>query len=93
MHGESVVDLDTEMAHRALDLLVPQPKLHCPQVASAAVDEFALVQRSECVPKKLGHLFWELEHRHRLEAAEISSVRDLSRCDKRVTVALPTASA
>ena len=41
-YGESVVDLDAEITHRALNLLVPQQKLHCPQVARAAVDECRL---------------------------------------------------
>jgi hypothetical protein len=41
-YGESVVNLNAEIAHRALNLLVPQQKLHCPQVASAAVDECRL---------------------------------------------------
>src|SRR6266478_5402052 len=36
---ESVVYLNAEIAHRAFNLLVPQQKLHGPQVASAAVDE------------------------------------------------------
>src|SRR5438132_10259868 len=39
--GESVIDLNAEVAHRALDLLVPQQKLHRPQVARAAVDELS----------------------------------------------------
>jgi hypothetical protein len=34
-----VVELNTEVAHRALDFLVPQQKLDCPQVAGPAVDE------------------------------------------------------
>jgi hypothetical protein len=38
-YGKSIIDLNAEVAHRALNLLVPQEKLHCPQVASAAVDE------------------------------------------------------
>ena len=41
-YGERVVDLDAEITHRALNLLVPQQKLHCPQVARAAVDECRL---------------------------------------------------
>ena len=40
--GESVIDLNAEVAHCALDLLVPQHKLHRPQVARAAVDECRL---------------------------------------------------
>jgi hypothetical protein len=41
-YGESVVDLNSEIPHRALNLLVPQQKLHCRQIASAAVDECCL---------------------------------------------------
>ena len=41
-YGESVVDLNAEVAHRALDLLGPQQKLYCPQIARAAVDECCL---------------------------------------------------
>src|ERR1700730_836586 len=41
-YGESVIDLNAEVAHRALNLLVPQQKLYCPQVARAAVDECRL---------------------------------------------------
>jgi len=41
-YGESVVDLNAEVAHRALDLLVSQQKLYCPQIARAAVDECRL---------------------------------------------------
>src|SRR6266852_7730431 len=41
-YGESVVDLNAEIAHRALNLLVPQQQLNGPQVASAAVDECRL---------------------------------------------------
>jgi hypothetical protein len=37
-YGERVIDLNAEIAHGALNLFVPQQKLHCPQVASAAVD-------------------------------------------------------
>ena len=38
-YRESVVDLDAEIAHRALDFLVSQQKLYRPQVASTAVNE------------------------------------------------------
>jgi len=38
-YGEGVIDLNAEIAHRALNLLVPQQKLNCPQVAGPAVDE------------------------------------------------------
>ena len=41
-YGEGIIDLNTEVAHRALNLLVPQQKLHCPQIARAAVDECRL---------------------------------------------------
>jgi hypothetical protein len=37
-YGESVVDLNAEIAHRALDLLVSQQQLYCSQVAGPAVD-------------------------------------------------------
>jgi hypothetical protein len=37
--GESVVDLDPEIPHRALDLPVAQQKLYCPQIAGTAVDQ------------------------------------------------------
>jgi hypothetical protein len=45
-HGNGVVHLNAKIAHRPLDLLVPQQKLHGPQVAGAAVDEgcFGLAQ-------------------------------------------------
>jgi len=52
--GESVVDLNPQIAHGALDLLVAQQKLDRPQIASATVYECRLVRRSERVPKKLG---------------------------------------
>ena len=38
-YGESVVDLNSEIPHRALNLIVSQQKLHGPQIASAAVDK------------------------------------------------------
>jgi Uncharacterized protein conserved in bacteria (DUF2252) len=41
-YGESVIDLNAEIPHRALYLLVAQEKLHSPQVASTAVDECRL---------------------------------------------------
>src|SRR6267143_1371019 len=53
-YGEGVIDLNAEIANCALNLLVPQPELHRPQIAGAAVDECRLVRRRECVPKKLG---------------------------------------
>jgi len=37
--GESVVDLNPQIAHGALDLLVAQQKLDRPQIASATVYE------------------------------------------------------
>lgn len=37
--GESVVDLYSEIADRALNLFMPQQKLYRAQVSSAAVDE------------------------------------------------------
>ena len=37
--GESVIDLNAEIAHRALDLLVAQQKLDRPQIASATIYE------------------------------------------------------
>jgi hypothetical protein len=36
---KSVIDLNAEAAHRALNLLVSQQKLHGPQIASAAADK------------------------------------------------------
>src|SRR6516164_4768675 len=50
-HGERVVDLDAEIAHRVLHLHMTQKQLYCAHVTSAAI---ALVRRSECVPKKRG---------------------------------------
>jgi hypothetical protein len=38
-YGQSVVDLNPQVAHRALNFLVFQQKLNCPQVASPAVNE------------------------------------------------------
>ena len=37
-----VVDLNAEIARRALNLLMPKQKFHCPQGASTAVDECRL---------------------------------------------------
>jgi len=37
--GESVVDLNPQIAHGALDLLVAQQKLDRPQIASATIYE------------------------------------------------------
>jgi hypothetical protein len=51
-YGESVVYLNAEIAHRAFNLLVPQQKLHCPQVASAAVDEGRLGSAQRVRPKE-----------------------------------------
>jgi hypothetical protein len=41
-YGEGVIDLNAEIAHCALNLLVPQQELHRPQIAGAAVDECRL---------------------------------------------------
>jgi hypothetical protein len=38
-YGKGVIDLDPEVAQRALNLLMPQQELYRPQVAGAAVDE------------------------------------------------------
>ena len=38
-YGKSVVDLNAEVAHRALDFLMPQQELHCSQITSAAINE------------------------------------------------------
>ena len=38
-YSEGVVDLDAEIAYRALDFLVPQQQLYCPQIASTTVDQ------------------------------------------------------
>ena len=38
-YGESVIDLNAQVAHRTFDFLVPQHKLNRPQVASPAVNE------------------------------------------------------
>jgi len=38
-YGQSVVDLNPQVAHRAFYFLVSQQKLNCPQVASPAVNE------------------------------------------------------
>src|ERR1700736_5506563 len=40
--GESVIDLNAEVAHRTLNLLVAQQKLDRPQIASATVYECRL---------------------------------------------------
>jgi hypothetical protein len=40
--SKSVIDLNAEIADRAQDLLLPQQKLHCPQIACTAVDECRL---------------------------------------------------
>ena len=40
--GERVIDLDAEIAHRALDLGVAEQKLDRPQIAGAAVDQRGL---------------------------------------------------
>ena len=54
-YREGVINLDTEIAYRAFNLLVvPQQKLHCPQIAGAAADECCFGSASECVSKKLG---------------------------------------
>src|SRR5262249_24521199 len=36
---KGVVDLDAQVAHRTLNFLVPEQKLHCAQVARASVDQ------------------------------------------------------
>jgi len=41
-YDEGVVDLNANIPHRALNLLVPQQNLHCAQVASATLDDFCL---------------------------------------------------
>ena len=38
-YGQSVVHFDAEIAYRALDFLVPQQQLYCPQIASTTVDQ------------------------------------------------------
>jgi len=38
-YGKSVIDLNTKVAHRALDLFMPQQELYCSQIASAPVNE------------------------------------------------------
>jgi hypothetical protein len=38
-YGNSIIDVDAEIADRALNLLVLQQKLYCSQVAGPAVDE------------------------------------------------------
>ena len=38
-YGQSVVDLNPQVAHRAFYFLVSQQKLNCPQVASPSVNE------------------------------------------------------
>jgi hypothetical protein len=38
-YGQSVVDLNPQVAHRAFYFLVSQQKMNCPQVASPAVNE------------------------------------------------------
>ena len=40
--GQSVIDLDTEIANRALDLGVTEQQLDGPQIASAAIDQRGL---------------------------------------------------
>src|SRR6266480_836082 len=49
---ESIVDFNAQIAHRALNLLVPQQKLNCPQVASAAVDECRLGSAQRVRPEE-----------------------------------------
>lgn len=52
-NGKSVVNLDAEITHGALELGVTQQQLDGPKIACTTVDEGRLVRRSECVPKKL----------------------------------------
>ena len=40
--GQSVIDLDTEIANRALDLGVTEQQLDGPQIADAAIDQRGL---------------------------------------------------
>jgi len=40
--GQSVIDLDTEIANRALDLGVTEQQLDGPQIAGAAIDQRGL---------------------------------------------------
>ena len=40
--GQSVIDLDTEIANRALDLGVTEQQLDGPQIAGAAIDQRSL---------------------------------------------------
>ena len=49
-YGKRVVYLDAEIAHRALQLRVPEKQLHGSQVARFLYICAALVRRIECVP-------------------------------------------
>jgi hypothetical protein len=48
--SECVIDLDPEIADRALDLPVAQQELHRPEIAGSPVDEGGLGRLSEWVP-------------------------------------------
>jgi hypothetical protein len=47
-YGESVVNIDAQISHRALNLRVPKKELDRTQIACAAVD-----QRCLCPPKRV----------------------------------------
>jgi hypothetical protein len=40
-YGQSVVYIDAQISHRALDLRVSKQKLNCAQIAGAAIDQKA----------------------------------------------------
>ena len=49
---QSVIDLNSEIANRTLDLGMAEQQLDGPQIASAAVDQRCLFRRSECVSER-----------------------------------------
>src|SRR5271165_6908210 len=54
-YGKCIIDLDTEIPGGAFDFGVAEQKLNGAEISSAAVDQgWALVRRSECVPKRFG---------------------------------------
>jgi len=50
-YGKGIIDLDAKVPDGAIDLCVPEQKLHGAQIAGTPVDQ-GLVRRSEWVPNR-----------------------------------------
>ena len=49
-YGQSIINVDAQIPHRALNLRVAKKELNGPQIARAPVNQGRLVRRRECVP-------------------------------------------